>query len=83
MAQNLTDQQVVEVIRKILMRQSPGDWITADYLYAQLLAHPGRYGVEGPFGLPKLDKFRHVCKVMFETRGNGATLEVKVSWRPR
>jgi hypothetical protein len=83
MGKTLTEQQIVGVIRKILRQHDEGAWICADFLFAQVLAHPGRYGVENGFCMPQLDKWRRVCKVMFETRGGGKELEVKVSWKPR
>jgi len=78
---SLTDQRLIEVIRSILMRQEKGDWISAKYLYAQLVAHPGRFGVDSIYDAPKLDRFINMCQTMFKTRKAEGEIEVKVDWK--
>lgn len=61
----LTEQQIVECIRKLLDFQRSTEWVGAKYLYAQFFAHPERFGASDVYALPKYPGFERICRAMF------------------
>jgi hypothetical protein len=77
MAKTLTEQQVVECVRKVLAREfALGDWVPVGSIYARLFANPARFGALDVHALPKYPRFKQICKAMFQTRRPKDELEM-------
>lgn len=67
-----------ELINKILKRREPGDCLSATYLYALLLANPGRYGIPDIKAVPDLRTFETACIEHCKTHREDRQLFVEV-----